>query len=271
MQIGTGAISYAGLATRVVYKVLVCVCVCVLGTGTSPSVACSLLMVREAQTYASQILRADFGEVVEKVATRLLVHGPAGLKDLGRALQLPLAQLKNSLLVLIQQNIVECIPKVDNAKGVRDGKEVVYKALLEQVLVRPWFPRMLVTARELFGTDAVLLLEQLFICGRLTIEDMLQHAAAKYAQEQNMRPGDKDDSAKRLALHAAASQLQARDALAIRPCTARARAPAGCPHDGRRRRWILPAEACPIPSRATGLPVHLPLGDLACRADGRQQ
>ncbi|KAL1507209.1 hypothetical protein AB1Y20_008059 [Prymnesium parvum] len=165
----------------------------------------------EARRYAAHILRADFGEVVEKVASRLLTHGPAALSDLVRTLQLPQAHIKNALLVLTQQNIVESMPRTDadGSTTITRGAHVLYKVLIDPVLFRPWFPRMLVLARELFGNDAVLLLEQLFVCGRLSSEDLLHRAAAQYAAQHNLGPGDKREGAKLLSLHAVASQLQA--------------------------------------------------------------
>jgi hypothetical protein len=169
----------------------------------------------QAKRYAAQILRADFGPVVEKVGSQLLVHGPASLSELGRTLSLPPTLLKNALLVLIQQNIVQCEARGSASEGRASGRGhlVQYEALLDQILVRPWFAQMLLHCNSLFREsegDAGLLLQQLFICGRLGTEQMLQRAAAKFAHENGLEEGDKVVASKRLALHAAASQLQIR-------------------------------------------------------------
>ena len=114
----------------------------------------------EAKMYASQILRANFGPVVEKVGAGLLVRGASTLKELAQALQLTPTLLKNSLLVLIQQNIVQCEPR--SAPNGGKSRGIQYEAIIDQILTRPWFARMLIHANPLFPeTDgnAVLLLQ----------------------------------------------------------------------------------------------------------------
>ena len=55
---------------------------------------------------ATQLVDTSFGPIVTKVASRLLSFGAATLSELARETQLPLPQLRSSLMVLIQQNIV---------------------------------------------------------------------------------------------------------------------------------------------------------------------
>ena len=163
------------------------------------------------QAYAAQILLADFGPVVQKVGSRLLVHGAATLAELGRALELTPPMLKNSLLVLIQQNIVQCdVRPSPSGKMTGRGTSVLYEALIDQILARPWFARMLVHVNSLFPGDgeAVLVMQQFCICGRLSTEDVLQRAAEKYAKENGYDVNAPEVVSKKTSCFEATNQLQ---------------------------------------------------------------
>ena len=138
---------------------------------------------------AAHLLRSDFGPVVAAVCGRLLSHGAATLSDLSRSVGLGLPQVRNALLVLLQQNLVKCVAKT--AGGPKGRREdllppaiTFYQALIDEVLVRRWFPRMLLFVRERFNMDAEVVLQELMTHGRLSSELLVQHAVATYSAER---------------------------------------------------------------------------------------
>ena len=94
-----------------------------------------------------------------------------------------------ALLVLLQQNLVKCVAKT--AGGPKGRREdllppaiTFYQALIDEVLVRRWFPRMLLFVRERFNMDAEVVLQELMTHGRLSSELLVQHAVATYSAER---------------------------------------------------------------------------------------
>jgi transcription initiation factor IIE alpha subunit len=164
---------------------------------------------------AHLILEADFGEVVASVGLRLLSHGAAHLSDLARALQLPKSQLRSSLLVLIQHNIVSCVARIDAAAAARkrplDGAPLVpqYEASINEVFVRPLFPRLLMLVRERLGGEEEMLLQELLVCGRLSSEQLMQRATEAYARSRQLAADAPELTDWRKDLHGALGQLQA--------------------------------------------------------------
>lgn len=130
---------------------------------------------------ATRILRADFGAVVESVCLQLLTFGTQTLVEIAQATRLGTAQLRNALLILIQQNLVKVVPKPDKARPPRVDKRAAaaqaaaaqaaaadglakalpaaYEASLEEVFARRWVPCFIVHTRERLGDDCALLLQ----------------------------------------------------------------------------------------------------------------
>ena len=138
---------------------------------------------------AMHLLRSDFGPVVANVCGRLLSHGAANLSDLSRGLGLGLSQLRDALLVLLQQNLVKCVARTAGGPKGRRGDApppaiAFYEAQIDEVLVRRWFPRMLLFVRERFNMDAEVVLQELMTHGRLSSELLVQHAVATYSAER---------------------------------------------------------------------------------------
>ena len=116
---------------------------------------------------ATNVVESSFGPTVAKVASRLLSHGNQTMAELGAALpNLPLPQMRNILLVLIQQNIVSSGVR---ARGRGGASVTEYDAELDEILVRQWFPKILMHTREMFGaeSDEELLMQELLIGGRV--------------------------------------------------------------------------------------------------------
>ena len=83
---------------------------------------------------ATNVVESSFGPTVAKVASRLLSHGNQTMAELGAALpNLPLPQMRNILLVLIQQNIVSSGVR---ARGRGGASVTEYDAELDEMLRR---------------------------------------------------------------------------------------------------------------------------------------
>ena len=97
---------------------------------------------------AAHILRSDLGPIVQEVASRLLLHGAATLGEVIQGVSLPQVQVRNALLVLIQQNIVKCTARaIQGRRAAELPAAVMYEAVLDEVLVRRWFPCRVVVVR----------------------------------------------------------------------------------------------------------------------------
>lgn len=166
---------------------------------------------RHHQELARHIVSASFGPIVSKVAGQLLSHGAASLAELGRETALPPSQLRNALLVLIQQNLVRSTPRYIKVPGKPSPPPAVqYEATLDEILVRPWFPRMVIHAREKLGADEELLLHELLVYGRLSSDDLVQRATESYAVSRGQAADSSEVSDKRLAFVQAMSVLRER-------------------------------------------------------------
>jgi len=174
-----------------------------------------MLITRAHLAVARHLLVADFGQIVADIGTRLLSHGPTSFIELLRALQLPKSQVRNSLLVLIQHNLVKCTEKVVSVAAAKKRASHVtftpiplYEASLDDIFVRPCFPRLLQMARSRFGADEAMLLQQLMACGRLTSEQLIERACAAHAAAQSLEADSPALTDRRRELHAALAQIR---------------------------------------------------------------
>ena len=65
--------------------------------------------------------------------------------------KLPEKQIRNSLLILIQQNLAGFTEEFE--EGNRNNTTTYYQVLVQEVLWRIRYPRFLVVARKVFGPD----------------------------------------------------------------------------------------------------------------------
>ena len=143
---------------------------------------------------AKHVMLTDFSEPVETLSSFLLCNGPASLKDLMLLSGLPSSLVRNGLLALMQQNIVTCpvLPEVDTSAAAKAKRAagilppIVYAASLDEIFGRLWFPRIVLLARESYGDEAGMLLQELVIHGRMGHEDMVGGAAQSYAASADL-------------------------------------------------------------------------------------
>ena len=135
---------------------------------------------------ASHIVRADFGPIVATVCSWLLSHGAMPLPELVQGTGLQLSQVRNSLLILLQHNIIKAIARpvgaaAKRARGDAPSATAAYEASVDEVLLRRWFPRMLLCVRKSISSDAELVLQELLLHGRLSGPQLVEHAVSTYA------------------------------------------------------------------------------------------
>ena len=143
---------------------------------------------------ARHVMLTDFSEPVETLSSFLLCSGPTSLKDLVLLTSLPASLVRNGLLALMQQNIVTCpvLPEVDTSAAAKAKRAagilppIVYAASLDEIFGRLWFPRVVLLARERYGDEAGMLLQELLIHGRMGHEAMVGSAAQSYATSADL-------------------------------------------------------------------------------------
>eukprot|EP00005_Dracoamoeba_jomungandri_P003479 CAMPEP_0174259640 /NCGR_PEP_ID=MMETSP0439-20130205/8451_1 /TAXON_ID=0 /ORGANISM="Stereomyxa ramosa, Strain Chinc5" /LENGTH=469 /DNA_ID=CAMNT_0015343615 /DNA_START=63 /DNA_END=1472 /DNA_ORIENTATION=+ len=109
------------------------------------------------------------------------------MEEIGEASGVTLSQTKNALYVLIQQNLVAFVThfvekKSDSTAFVEDKPEETvlithYHALVDNILYRIRFPKIVLTTREIYGDEAAIIVQILLEHGRLTKQQALTHAA----------------------------------------------------------------------------------------------
>ncbi|CAM6128496.1 unnamed protein product [Calypogeia fissa] len=134
---------------------------------------------------ACHLIRTHFGELVEKVCSCLIYKGPLALPEIGRYTELNPGQLRNCLLVLVQHNCVQGYKVEHEAIGQAAPKvSTSYIVIIDNILHRVRFPKFLVSVRDELGDEAESLLEGLLEHGRLTLEQVIQRAAARQGKAE---------------------------------------------------------------------------------------
>lgn len=134
---------------------------------------------------ACHLIRTHFGDLVEKVCRCLVYKGPLALAEIARYTELNPSQLRNCLLVLVQHNCVQGYKVEHEAIGQAAPKAVTsYIAVIDNILHRVRFPKFLVIVRDEIGDEAESLLEGLLEHGRLTLEQVVQRAAARQGKAE---------------------------------------------------------------------------------------
>ncbi|XP_044504776.1 DNA-directed RNA polymerase III subunit rpc3 isoform X2 [Mangifera indica] len=130
--------------------------------------------------FAVHIITNHFGDRVAKVCECLLRRGPLNRPNIKRYTELTDEQVKNSLLVLIQQNCVQAFI-VEQLGGFGDEPRLntQYVALFDNILHRVRFAKFLTIASQEFDKQCVELLQGLLEHGRLTLKQMFERAKSR--------------------------------------------------------------------------------------------
>jgi hypothetical protein len=185
-----------------------------------------------------------------------------------------LAQIRSSLLVLIQHNIVRPVPVALASKlsapqprrAPRGVGRFVYQACLDEVLSRRWYCWVVGMADRRFGQDAALLMEHMLAVGRSNLEELAQGAALSACKGRAgsalaQRTEELDGALQHLRearLLEPVDELPAEEEAGILPMAPERLAPAG--RGGRGQRGRGAAAALPVPAagkrkRAVGLTI----------------
>eukprot|EP00026_Physarum_polycephalum_P004041 Phypoly_transcript_04058.p1 GENE.Phypoly_transcript_04058~~Phypoly_transcript_04058.p1 ORF type:complete len:672 (+),score=150.11 Phypoly_transcript_04058:62-2077(+) len=122
----------------------------------------------ERKKLAAFLVYDQFGGNVGKVAECLLDRGRSHLKEIQVCTGIPPKQVKECLMVLIQQNIVTAFLEEDNS--------VRYEIHIENIIMRLRFAKCVAHAKAQFGDEAEIVVEELIEHGRCSIERVITRA-----------------------------------------------------------------------------------------------
>lgn len=104
----------------------------------------------------------------QQVASYLNRKGPLALPLLIRDLNLPAADIARALALLTMHDIVEC-----QSDGRADSKNVLYAFNLKRTLDILHYPKCIHCARQLYGFDGELIVEELLLNGKQRMSKLL--------------------------------------------------------------------------------------------------
>ncbi|CAK9225296.1 unnamed protein product [Sphagnum troendelagicum] len=131
---------------------------------------------------ACELIFSHFGESVQKVCKSLVYHGQLSLPEIAHYTKMSTTQIHNSLLVLVQHSCVQAFKVEHDGIGSAPPRVLMlYIALTDNILHCMRFPKFLVLVKEDVGdqVSAEALVEGLLEHGRLTLEQLIQRAAAR--------------------------------------------------------------------------------------------
>lgn len=132
------------------------------------------------------LLQEHFGDVVEKVGTRLIRSGVLTLRALAHETKLPLDLVKKSLCVLMQHGM--CL---FGAGRRGPAGPVEYRIICEHILHMLRYPRYIYTAKSLYGDTGELIVEEILQRGQMTMSSTVKTVADRLTH--NMPEGQSMD------------------------------------------------------------------------------
>lgn len=133
---------------------------------------------------AYELIHNQFGELVGKVCRCLLLKGHLALPEIARFTEMTIPQLRNCLLVLVQHNCVQGFKLEVEGRGLGPSKVITsYVAIVNNILHRMRLSKFLMIVGEDLGEEAEALIEGLLEHGRLSLEQLIQRAAARSSKE----------------------------------------------------------------------------------------
>ncbi|KAG0224909.1 RNA polymerase III subunit C82 [Actinomortierella wolfii] len=153
------------------------------------------------------IVREHFGPIVEKVANALLRKGRLPVGMIVATTKLSPAQVRESLVVMIQHNIAVYAETQERTRIV-----TYYEVNRIAIMHRAQIPKMLFYAQEWFEKDGALVAQSVMTHGKLTMKDCINDILAS-------RSADVTKSDKRVQLLTAAftRMVKERCLIAVRP------------------------------------------------------
>ncbi|KAG3183074.1 hypothetical protein PC128_g14364 [Phytophthora cactorum] len=160
---------------------------------------------RSERALVLSIVREDFGDVAEKVAEALLRSEGLRLAEIAHKLQRQTAasssapsvhEIKCALLKLLQHNVLDVTPVAATRGG---APTVAYNINVQEALYRLRFPKFIEQAKEAFGVEGEVVMEEILVQGRVrmdqSFETMAYNLAEQRRQEQKLKAQENGEAA----------------------------------------------------------------------------
>ncbi|CAH0482254.1 unnamed protein product [Peronospora belbahrii] len=145
---------------------------------------------RSERALVLSIVREDFGDVAERVTETLLRSEGLRLPEIAHKLQRQMTsassssssvyEIKCALLKLLQHNILDVVPVV-----IRGGAPTVaYNINVQEALYRLRFPKFIEQAKEVFGAEGEVIMEEVLVQGRVRMDQSLETMAYNLAEQR---------------------------------------------------------------------------------------
>ncbi|TYZ57631.1 hypothetical protein PybrP1_003383 [[Pythium] brassicae (nom. inval.)] len=167
----------------------------------------SAFPTRSEREAVLSVLRDDFGDVAEKVASALLRGDGLRLGDVVPRVQAAapvvppsVHEIKCALLKLLQHNVLLVRPVAGSSGGggARAAPAVTYRVNVQEALYRLRFPTFLEQAKKSFGLEGEVVMEELLVHGRVRLDQSLDAMAYNLAELRRQQaeaeaPPDEDE------------------------------------------------------------------------------
>lgn len=146
---------------------------------------------QHAYALAGTIIREQYGDITEKVCSYLLSKGSQTLPEVVRGTGLPLKDVRQALLVLIQHNCVTSYLVKEEAtlKGNRHSY-FIYQPQIDAILQLIRKPKYLLHVKEEVGEVAESIVEVLLEHGRLRLDQIVSAVASKQHKGEEHEQAD---------------------------------------------------------------------------------
>ncbi|RDD45187.1 DNA-directed RNA polymerase III subunit RPC3 [Trichoplax sp. H2] len=131
-----------------------------------------------------KLARLLFGEVVEHVVSCLAQKGGAPLRDIIQRSKLSKDEVKNSLCILLQHDLIDYT--LSNTNGY------LYRLKIDRILLCNRYPRYIYASKFLFGDIAELIVEEILLNGQIIKNELLDQIKSRLADivEKDNTPPD---------------------------------------------------------------------------------
>ena len=123
----------------------------------------------EIYDLCSNILKDLYSKEISDLAIDLLINGKSTLFDIQSRLKLSFENVKNYLIIMLQNNLIQKMQITRN-----DIKVMAYEMNMEQILNILFYPRTLSFIQKKYGENARLIFEQFIEFGVLTLKQLVE-------------------------------------------------------------------------------------------------
>ncbi|KAF4317056.1 hypothetical protein BBO99_00004907 [Phytophthora kernoviae] len=149
---------------------------------------------RSERALVLSIVREDFGDVAERVSESLLRSEGLRLAEIAQKLQRQstsppsVHEIKCALLKLLQHNVLDVTPVVA-LRG--SAPTVAYSINVQEALYRLRFPKFIEQAKETFGLEGEVIMEEILVQGRVRVDQSLDNMAYTLAEQRRQEQKQK--------------------------------------------------------------------------------